>query len=66
MRALRVLRFLSSQPDPAPLDRIMRAGHLPRSTVHHLLNAMFVEGFVVHLTDEARYASPRFSGESRW
>ena len=24
-RALRVLRFLASQPDPVPLDRIMRA-----------------------------------------
>ncbi|MDN4176078.1 helix-turn-helix domain-containing protein, partial [Nocardioides sp. SOB77] len=31
-RALRVLRFLASQPDPAPLDRIVRACELPRST----------------------------------
>jgi DNA-binding IclR family transcriptional regulator len=54
-RALRVLRFLASQPDPVPLDRIMRAVQLPRSTAYHLLNAMIAEGFVVHLADERRY-----------
>jgi DNA-binding IclR family transcriptional regulator len=54
-RALRVLRFLASQPDPVPLDRIMRACALPRSTTYHLLNAMIEEGFVVHLSDEHRY-----------
>ncbi len=54
-RALRVLRFLASQPDPVPLDRIMRAVDLPRSTAYHLLNAMIAEGFVVHLADERRY-----------
>ena len=54
-RALRVLRFLASQPDPVPLDRIMRACDLPRSTAYHLLNAMIDEGFVVHLPDEHRY-----------
>lgn len=54
-RALRVLRFLASQPDPVPLDRIMRACDLPRSTAYHLLNAMVDEGFVVHLADEKRY-----------
>ncbi|MFT3873891.1 MAG: IclR family transcriptional regulator [Nocardioides sp.] len=54
-RALRVLRFLASQPDPVPLDRVMRACDLPRSTAYHLLNAMIDEGFVVHLPDEHRY-----------
>jgi DNA-binding IclR family transcriptional regulator len=54
-RALRVLRFLASQPDPVPLDRITRACDLPRSTTYHLLNAMIEEGFVVHLADEHRY-----------
>jgi DNA-binding IclR family transcriptional regulator len=54
-RTLRVLRFLASQPDPVPLDRIVRACALPRSTAYHLLNAMIDEGFVVHLPDEHRY-----------
>ena len=54
-RTLRVLRFLASQPDPVPLDRIMRACRLPRSTAYHLLNAMIDEGFVVHLQEEHRY-----------
>jgi DNA-binding IclR family transcriptional regulator len=54
-RTLRVLRFLAGQPDPVPLDRIMRACELPRSTTYHLLNAMIEEGFVVHLADEHRY-----------
>ena len=54
-RTLRVLRFLASQPDPVPLDRIMRACDLPRSTAYHLLNTMVAEGFVVHLAEERRY-----------
>lgn len=54
-RALRVLRFLAGQPDPVPLDRIMRACDLPRSTTYHLLNVMIEEGFVVHLPDERRF-----------
>lgn len=54
-RALRVLRFLASQPDPVPLDRIMRACDLPRSTAYHLVNTMIDEGFVVHLADDRRY-----------
>ena len=54
-RTLRVLRFLASQPDPVPLDRIVRACDLPRSTAYHLLTAMVDEGFVVHLADEHRY-----------
>src|SRR3954447_11432590 len=54
-RALRVLRFLASQPGPVPLDRVMRACDLPRSTAYHLLVAMIEEGFVVHLPEEHRY-----------
>lgn len=54
-RALRVLRFLATQADPVPLERIVRAVGLPRSTAYHLLNVMIDEGFVVHLADEHRY-----------
>ena len=54
-RALQVLRFLASQPDPVPMDRIARACGLPRSTAYHLLGAMIEEGFVVHLPEERRY-----------
>ncbi len=54
-RALRVLRFLASQPDPVPLERIARTCDLPRSTAYHLLNAMIAEGFVVHLPEDHRY-----------
>lgn len=54
-RTLRVLRFLASQPDPVPLDRISRSCDLPRSTAYHLINTMIAEGFVVHLEDERRY-----------
>ena len=54
-RALRVLRFLASQPDPVPLDRIVRACDLPRSSAYHLLRTMVDEGFVVHVAEEARY-----------
>src|ERR1043165_59132 len=54
-RTMRVLRFLAGQPDTGPLDRIMRACELPRSTTYHLVNAMIEEGFVVHLADERRY-----------
>jgi DNA-binding IclR family transcriptional regulator len=50
-----VLRFLATQPAPVPLDRIMRACGLPRSTAYHLVNAMIDEGFVVHLADEHTY-----------
>ena len=54
-RTLRVLRFLATQADPVPLERVMRACELPRSTAYHLLNTMIDEGFVVHLPDEHRY-----------
>ncbi len=54
-KAMRVLKFLATQPDPVPLDRIMRACKLPRSTAYHLMTAMAEEGFVVHLADDRRY-----------
>lgn len=54
-RALRVLRFLATQPDPVTLDRLASAVDLPRSTAYHLVNAMIEEGFVVHLPEEHRY-----------
>lgn len=54
-RALRVLRYLASQPDPVPLEAIARACGLPRSSAYHLVTAMEAEGFVVHLVDEHRY-----------
>jgi DNA-binding IclR family transcriptional regulator len=54
-KAMRVLKFLASQPDPVPLDRIMRACELPRSTAYHLVNAMIEEGFVTHIAEERRF-----------
>jgi DNA-binding IclR family transcriptional regulator len=54
-RTLRVLRFLATQPDPVPLERIARETGLPRSSAYHLLNAMIDEGFVTHLPEERRY-----------
>ncbi len=54
-RALRVLRYLASQPDPVTLERLASAVELPRSTAYHLVNAMIAEGFVAHLADEHRY-----------
>ena len=54
-RALRVLRFLASQPEPVALQAIANALGLPRSTAYHLLAVMAEEGFVVHLPEEHRY-----------
>jgi DNA-binding IclR family transcriptional regulator len=54
-KALRVLRFLASQPEPTSIDRIMRACQLARSSAYHLLTAMAEEGFVVHLPEERRW-----------
>jgi len=54
-RALRVLRYLASQPDPVPLEAIARACQLPRSSAYHLVTTMAAEGFVVHLPEEHRY-----------
>ena len=51
-RAMRVLRFLAAQPHPVPVEDVMRAVQVPRSSAYHLLTAMTEEGFVVHLADE--------------
>jgi len=54
-RALRVLRYLATQPEAVTLDRLASAVGLPRSTAYHLVTAMIEEGFVVHLPEEHRY-----------
>ena len=54
-RTLKLLKFLATQPDPVPLERIVRAVGLPRSTAYHLVNAMIEEGFVTHIAEERRY-----------
>lgn len=54
-RALRVLRYLAARADPAPLEAIMRACDLPRSSAYHLITAMIEEGFVTHVAAERRY-----------
>jgi DNA-binding IclR family transcriptional regulator len=50
-----VLKFLATQPDPVPLERIARAVDLPRSTAYHLVTAMIEEGFVTHIAEERRF-----------
>src|SRR5690349_768469 len=54
-KTLRVLRYLASQTDPVPLERIARACGLPRSTAYHLIATLIEEGFVTHLPEEKRY-----------
>jgi DNA-binding IclR family transcriptional regulator len=54
-RTLRVLRFLATQADPVPLDRIARELGLPRSSTYHLLSVLRDHGFVTHLPEERRY-----------
>jgi len=56
VRALRVLKYLATQPEPVTLAAVVHAVDLPRSSAYHLLNAMISEGFVTHLEDEHRYA----------
>lgn len=50
--ALRVLRFLSTQPVPVSAIRIADAVDLPRSSAYHLLDAMVEEDFVIHYPDD--------------
>jgi len=54
-RALQVLKFLATQPEPVSLERIARAVKMPRSTAYHLMNTMIAEGFVVHVAEDSRY-----------
>jgi DNA-binding IclR family transcriptional regulator len=55
-RALRVLRFLSTQSDPVALESIARAVGMPRSSAYHLVKAMIAQGFLTHVEDQHRYA----------
>lgn len=50
--ALRVLKFLSSQPVPVPAARVAAVVGLPRSSAYHLLAAMAGEDFVIHYADD--------------
>lgn len=54
-RALRVLAYLATQPEPVPLALIARAMNMPRSSAYHVINVMVAEGFVTHVEDEHRY-----------
>ncbi|HEX7738272.1 MAG TPA: IclR family transcriptional regulator [Marmoricola sp.] len=54
-RALQVLKFLATQPEPVSLERIARAVKMPRSTAYHLMGTMIDEGFVVHVAEDSRY-----------
>jgi len=55
-QTLRILRHLATRPAPVAASAIARDLALPRSTVHHLLNALAVHGFVLHLREERRWA----------
>jgi DNA-binding IclR family transcriptional regulator len=54
-QALRVLRYLATQPRPVTASVIARDLGMPRSSTYHLLAAMAAEGFVTHLPEERRY-----------
>ena len=54
-RTLAVLSYLAAQPGPVPAANIARDLHLPRSSTYHLLEAMRVTGFVVHIAEEERW-----------
>ena len=53
--ALAVLRLLARHTEPVPASAIARDLGLPRSSVYHLLTALSLQGFVVHLPEERRY-----------
>ena len=55
-QALAVLRYLGAQAQPAAAAAISRELDLPRSTTYHLLDTLVQAGFVVHVTEERRYA----------
>jgi DNA-binding IclR family transcriptional regulator len=54
-RALRVLRYLASQPRPVPAATIARDLGLPRSSTYQLLQVLETERFVTHVPEEQRY-----------
>lgn len=55
-RALAILRLLAQQAAPLSAATIARQLGLARSTTYHLLDTLVLEGFVVHVADEHRYA----------
>nr|WP_260980557.1 IclR family transcriptional regulator [Microbacterium paludicola] len=55
-QTLRILRHMAARPAPVAASAIARELHLPRSTVHHLLNTLAAHGFVLHLLEERRWA----------
>jgi DNA-binding IclR family transcriptional regulator len=55
-QALAVLQYLGGQAEPAAAAVISRELGLPRSTTYHLLDTLVQAGFVVHVTEERRYA----------
>jgi DNA-binding IclR family transcriptional regulator len=54
-RTLSVLRTLAGAPGPMNAAAIARACEMPRSTTYQLLDAMALEGFVVHFPEERRW-----------
>jgi DNA-binding IclR family transcriptional regulator len=55
-RALAILRLLAQQAAPLSAATIARQLGLARSTTYHLLDTLELEGFVVHVAEEHRYA----------
>lgn len=51
-RALEVLLFLASRPNPVPAMAIARHCGLPKSSTYHLLNVMAGHDFVTHYPEE--------------
>jgi DNA-binding IclR family transcriptional regulator len=54
-QTLRILSHLARQSGPVAAQTLATALGLPRSSVYHLLAAMEVHGFVVHLAAERRW-----------
>jgi DNA-binding IclR family transcriptional regulator len=55
-RTLAILRLLAQQAAPMSAAAISRQLGLARSTTYHLLDTLVLEGFVVHVPEEHRYA----------
>ncbi|SOD70849.1 IclR family transcriptional regulator [Jatrophihabitans sp. GAS493] len=53
---LQILQLLSEQAGPVPAAVLARELKLPRSSTYHLLNTLCESGFVLHLSEERRYA----------
>lgn len=55
-RTLAILRLLGRQGAPMSAATISRELGLARSTTYHLLDTLVLEGFVVHVPEDRRYA----------